>query len=131
MTSKTIFEVLRAGATLGEVMSDNSDTVPALVQSGPSTEQRHRIDHIEDRLDKLALVNMAMWSLIRQHTGLTEEDLMQRVQEIDLIDGRPDGKVTRQVMRCQSCKRVMSPRHSKCLYCGAAKLELTAFDAVV
>ena len=40
---------------------------------------------LEDRLERLALTCMAMWSLIQSETKLTEDDLLQRVKEIDLM----------------------------------------------
>lgn len=86
------------------------------------------VEALIDRLDKLTLVNMAVWSLVREQLELTEEQLAERVREIDLADGVEDGKVTLQVAKCPKCGRVMSPRHKKCLYCGAAKLNITAFD---
>ena len=86
------------------------------------------VEALIDRLDKLTLVNMAVWSLVRERLELTEEQLAERVREIDLADGVEDGKVTSQVAKCPKCGRVMSPRHKKCFYCGAAKLTITAFD---
>ena len=86
---------------------------------------------IERRLDRLTLICMAMWSFLSEKTGVTEEQLMERVKTIDLMDGVADGKLHRQVAKCQSCGRVMSPRHQRCLYCGAEKLQITAFDEAV
>jgi rRNA maturation endonuclease Nob1 len=83
------------------------------------------------RLDKLALVCMALWDLLKEHTDLTEEDLMQRVKQIDLADGAGDGKVTKAVLRCRSCGRVMSTRHTRCMFCGAERLDKQAFDGAL
>ena len=80
-------------------------------------------------MDQLSLVCSAMWELLREKNGLTEEDLMAKVREVDLRDGVADGKVTKQVLKCVKCGRTMSPRHKKCLYCGAEKLNPQAFDA--
>lgn len=88
------------------------------------------VRQLEEKIDRLSLVCMAMWSLIQDKTGVTEEDLLQRVRALDLMDGVADGKATRTVSRCQSCQRVMSPRHRKCLYCGQDKLVQSAFDAL-
>ena len=89
------------------------------------------IRELEDRLDRLLLANIAMWSLVREKTGLTEEDLLERVRQIDLSDGQEDGKLRTQVVRCAKCDRVMARRHRTCLYCGADKLDPTAFDAAL
>lgn len=88
------------------------------------------VRQLEDKLDKLTLVCMSMWSLLLERTDLTEQDLMQRVKEIDMMDGTPDGKVTKTVQKCGKCGRTMSPKHNKCLYCGASELKLSAFDDV-
>ena len=85
---------------------------------------------LEDRIERLSLVCMAMWSLIQDKTNLTEEDLLDRVKTIDLMDGVADGKATRTVSKCSACGSTMSQRHARCLYCGAEKLVESAFDAV-
>jgi len=90
-----------------------------------------RARNLEARLEKLSLVCAAMWELLREKTGLTEEDLKVCVRQIDLVDGRADGKVAKTVSRCAKCDRVMSARHTRCLYCGAESLEATAFDSVL
>jgi hypothetical protein len=85
---------------------------------------------LEDRLERLALICMAMWSLVQSETNLTEEDLLERVREIDMMDGTADGKITRQVVRCSKCDRPMSSRHTRCIYCGSENLVASAFDTV-
>jgi hypothetical protein len=73
---------------------------------------------IEARLDQLTLINMALWSLLKERTGLTEEDLARRMQEIDLSDGQLDGKVRVPVTSCPRCQRAVSRKHNRCLFCG-------------
>ena len=91
---------------------------------------RVEVASLEDRIDHLTLVNMAMWSLLQEKTGLTEQDLLDRVRQIDLQDGVEDGKARKQIAKCPKCGRTMSPRHRRCLYCGAGELNYTAFDSV-
>lgn len=105
------------------------DTNPTGTFSSGSA-NRTEVKHLEDRLDRLSLVCMAMWSLIRDKTNLTEQDLLDRVRLIDLLDGQEDGKATRTVSKCTACGRPMHPRHKKCIYCGDAKLVESAFDAL-
>lgn len=88
------------------------------------------VRHAMARIDKLTLITMSMWSLMREKTKLTEADLMERMKQIDLMDGTEDGKVTRQVAKCSSCDRVMNQRHNHCLYCGNESLIVTAFDTI-
>lgn len=87
---------------------------------------------LNDRLDKLSLICAAMWELLRQKTDLTEEDLMAKVQELDLADGVADGKVTKsKIQNCPGCNRVMSPRHKRCMYCGETIEKTEAFGEVL
>lgn len=86
--------------------------------------------YLEDRVDRLSLICMAMWSLMQDKTQLTEEDLMERVKLLDLMDGKEDGKATKTVSRCGRCDRPMNVRHKKCIYCGHSKLITSAFDAL-
>jgi ribosomal protein S27AE len=92
---------------------------------------KRNVKFVEDRLDRLTLVNMAMWSLLKDKTGVTEEDLINRMVEIDISDGRADGKVTPGVRKCGKCGRTLAAKHRKCLYCGAADLRTTAFEATL
>ena len=73
---------------------------------------------LEARVDKLTLICMALWTLLKDATNLTDEQLAQRVKEIDLSDGRLDGKISHTVHNCPKCNRVLSQKHKRCLYCG-------------
>ena len=51
-----------------------------------AAEVRSSTQHLEERLEKLVLVTMAMWSLLRANTEMTEDDLLKRMREIDLLE---------------------------------------------
>ena len=103
-----------------------ADTATARAQRADT-----RTQDLEVRLEKLTLVCSAMWELLAERAELTEADLLDKVQDIDLRDGHVDGKMTKTANTCPQCGRVMSPRHAKCMYCGAADLSATAFDATL
>jgi hypothetical protein len=83
--------------------------------------------NLQRQIDKLQLANMAMWSLLQDKLGLTDAQLSDRIREIDLRDGALDGRAGSQGRQCPSCRRTMSVRHSKCLYCGEADFEPRPF----
>lgn len=114
----------------GGGMNDSYASSQASSAASQAGEASRNVSHLEDRLERLNLVCMAMWSLIQDKTNLTEEDLMQRVKLLDQVDGQADGKTTRSVQNCHKCGRAMSPRHQKCLYCGEPKRIQCAFDMV-
>lgn len=112
--------------------SMHHDEAAARTRSRAEREGANRatIVHLEDRLERLSLVCMAMWSLLQDKTGVTEKDLLERVRTLDLMDGVADSKATRSVAKCEKCRRTMSNRHRRCLYCGHEKLAQSAFDAL-
>ncbi len=71
------------------------------------------------RLDRLALVCSAMWELLQEKTGATADDLAKRIRQIDLRDGRADGKIGTRIRTCPQCHHANSPTIAKCIYCGA------------
>ena len=109
-------------------MAPSADPAAGLAEA-EAQRARGTAEHVEDRMDRLVLVNMALWSLIQEKTGLTEQNLMDRVQQVDLADGQLDGKARKPLAKCPDCDRVMSPRHKRCLYCGAERLDYSAFDS--
>jgi hypothetical protein len=101
----------------------------ANVAARKATDFQERVRFLEDRMDRMLLTNMALWSLLRDTMGLTDQDLIARVQQIDLEDGVADGKVTRAApTTCPRCQRTFSPRHRRCLYCGQEASPPTPFD---
>jgi len=67
------------------------------------------------------MITEALWSMLKEQHGYTDEDLIERVRQIDLRDGKLDGKVASTgIKTCASCKRPVSGRHAVCLYCGGA-----------
>ena len=85
---------------------------------------------LQEQVEKLTLICMAMWSMVQDVFSFTEEDLMRRVRDLDLMDGNADGKITRRIAKCPKCNRVMSPKHKRCLYCGFENLKSSTFDEV-
>ena len=73
---------------------------------------------VEDRLERAVLACEAMWTLMRDKLGVSDTELVQRINDIDLSDGRLDGKVRKTAVSCPSCGRTIARRFPKCIYCG-------------
>jgi hypothetical protein len=73
---------------------------------------------LEDKVNQLALICRAMFELIQNSTGLSEQELRDKIVEIDLRDGQADGRMSPQPKRCPKCEAMMSPKFRRCLFCG-------------
>ena len=73
---------------------------------------------LEEKVDRLALICRAMFEMLQQTSGFSEDQLKAKIQEIDLRDGQADGRMTTQAKRCPKCDAMMSPKFGRCLFCG-------------
>lgn len=79
---------------------------------------RSRVKELDDKVGRLALLNQALWELLKTRLQCTDQDLENLAREIDLRDGMEDGKISAIAVTCPSCRRINNSRHAKCLYCG-------------
>lgn len=76
------------------------------------------IRELEHQIQRLKLLNQALWELLRERAKMTDDDLVQKAEEIDLRDGVADGRMTETALKCPQCNRISSSKHWRCLYCG-------------
>lgn len=103
----TFHEAFRASGTAERAQSD-------------AARARSMADDVEIRLDRALLACEAMWTLLRDKLGVTDVELVERMNAIDLSDGKLDGKVRKTAVACPKCSRTISTRFPKCMYCGQA-----------
>ncbi len=87
-------------------------------QISQEIELQSKVKDLEERIGRLALLNQALWELLKSRLSLTEADLETLARDIDLRDGIADGRLTAIAVTCPTCKRINNSRHAKCLYCG-------------
>ena len=85
------------------------------VESGAS---RSDLESLQNRFEKLKLVTMAMWTFLKDEKNISEDALIERVREIDKLDGSEDGKLKHGIKKCGQCGKALNPKFEKCLYCG-------------
>lgn len=89
------------------------------------------VQFLEAKIDRMKLVTRALWEIVRDNTSITEAMLEAKVKEIDLRDGRADGRDgARAAMNCHACQRVIQRGMTKCQYCGAEQGFESVFDWV-
>jgi hypothetical protein len=79
-----------------------------------------RMRGLEVTVNHMALACQAMWELLRERVGITEEELLAKIKEVDLRDGAADGRMRPVTVQCPKCGKPSSTKHSQCMYCGAA-----------
>jgi uncharacterized protein YhdP len=103
-------------------MIQQSQIHEALSSSGDvnrRTDQvRRDVDRSQATIDALALSCAAMWELLSEKLGVTDQELMDKIQEIDLRDGKIDGKIANVTQACSACQRSNNAKRLRCLYCG-------------
>ncbi len=92
-------------------------------RSAETTE--HKVDSLSARKDnnkqeveELTLACQAMWELLRDHLGFTDDHLKAKILEIDARDGVVDGKIGAEIISCPHCGQKASTMRPNCIYCG-------------
>ena len=73
---------------------------------------------LERRVNAQALAIQAIWEIVRDQNGLTDDVVRAKIAEIDLRDGQLDGKMRGHVMACAGCGRAINSAKPKCMFCG-------------
>jgi len=89
-----------------------------------STDGKIRRSHgdladLQRQVDKIALVNQALYELLKERTAMTDEELRRKIREVDERDGLEDGKVKVSPLRCPKCDYTLTPGALSCQSCGA------------
>ncbi|MBP87497.1 MAG: hypothetical protein CMJ64_12360 [Planctomycetaceae bacterium] len=81
---------------------------------------RRELRDLRRSIDSLALTCAALWELQRERGSITDDELVAKMQEIDLRDGQLDGKMTKPATVCPSCERANNASRKNCMYCGTS-----------
>jgi len=104
----------------GAPSPSTGDAIHAAQAAGDARRARNDAQDAAGRVERALLACEAMWSLVREKLGLTDEDLVRRMNDIDLSDGKLDGKVRKSAVACPACGRTITRRFPTCMYCGQA-----------
>ena len=106
--------------TFGSIRGDVGPSAHAEATQAKGEARSRTVAEVEARLERTLLACEAMWTLLRDKVGLTDLELIERINDVDLSDGKLDGKVRKTAVSCPSCGRTISRRFPKCMYCGQA-----------
>ena len=108
-----IFQQFRIERNRSKVSNVGRQASDAAFEAGKATIS---VQFLEDKVDQLSLVCMAMCELMEE-IGFNKNMLEAKIREIDLRDGKLDGKYVEK-KTCTGCGRDIAARHLSCLYCG-------------
>ncbi len=77
------------------------------------------INELARHVRKLALVNQALYELLKESTGITDEDLRHRIETIDRRDGTSNGRIDAAPLKCPKCAASVRAGALSCHSCGA------------
>jgi hypothetical protein len=77
------------------------------------------VNELARQVRKIALVNQALYELLKERTGISDEELRRKIDEIDKRDGALDGKLTPKPVVCPKCGHVVTAGALSCQSCGA------------
>ncbi|GAA6152068.1 hypothetical protein [Pseudoteredinibacter isoporae] len=75
-------------------------------------------DDLNNKLERLNLYVLALGELLGD-LGVSKETIEKKIEEIDLRDGKRDGKFS-EVSICTNCRRKTAVSRPYCMYCGAS-----------
>ncbi len=87
-----------------------------------------RLASQERRLERLALHCQAMWEMLRERAQFTDEEFVNKLLEVDLRDGRTDGRMAARIADCPNCRQKTNSRRSTCVICGVELPRNHAFE---
>ena len=100
---------------MSQISEANTKAVNASARAGNAED---RIMRLELRIEGLALACQALWEISNKELNVTREQFEEKMQEVDLRDGKLDGRMRRQVQDCPECGRKSQKQRTSCLYCG-------------
>jgi hypothetical protein len=93
-------------------IGDLKDQIEAVQQREDSV--RTDVDALAKRLAKLSLICVALWPLLKEKSGLSDDDLVQRMRAME----QEIGAKAMATFRCPKCRAVISAKLNKCQFCG-------------
>jgi len=79
------------------------------------------LEFVKHDIERLLMITEALWMLLKKEHGYEDSELTKMISQIDLRDGKLDGRVARTApQRCPYCARPVSQRRSFCIFCGKA-----------
>lgn len=97
----------------GRLMDLNEIARTASQSQNQLVELQDAVRQLQARVDRHALVIQVLKDMLLSGAAPTEDAFLDRLEQA--AAQKPDGRT------CRKCGRAMSPRHTRCMYCGEAR----------
>ena len=81
-------------------------------------DSKRALEALKEKVNILELTCLALFEILQDKCDVTLEELTDKVEEIDLRDGKQDRQITPAEKVCEACSRKSTNGRTKCLYCG-------------
>ena len=97
------------------VPGDSTPRDPGMV----SRDAQSQVEALRSEVERLLIITEALWRIAKEKLECSDEDLSQKISDIDLEDGRLDGRKAKSPPKpCPHCQRVLGKHRPRCLFCG-------------
>ncbi len=98
--------------------------VEPVVHGASAADVQLAADEVERALSRkiegLELACAGLWELLKRNHGYTEQQLIDAIREVDMRDGKADGKIKPTEETCPKCgRKLLTKRKTNCSWCGA------------
>lgn len=106
------------GYSAGSKTASRAASLARSAAAGDAAINTNRMEDLNERIDTMAMLLRGMWALLEEQ-GLTNDQLLAKLEELDNMDGISDGRMKSGPVPCTSCDSKVPAGLSKCQYCGA------------
>ncbi|WP_010250025.1 zinc ribbon domain-containing protein [Acetivibrio cellulolyticus] len=100
----------------------------ALEAKSKAREASTEVTYLKLKVEKLMIITEALWMILKETTKHTDEELKEKIRQIDLKDGKLDGKVAAELPdKCPKCGQILQKNKLNCIYCGAEIISTDVF----
>ena len=91
----------------------------AAAASTEAREAKSESELVRRDIERLLMITEALWQFMKKEHGYSDEDLVGVINQIDMRDGRLDGRVApTPPAPCPACGKINARNRSMCMYCG-------------
>jgi hypothetical protein len=89
------------------------------LKSRSITDMEERLLEVEDRVNRLLLVNAALYDVIKEKLNVSDDDIARKINELKDNNFLLEQKTDQHVRKCRKCGKNLIQRRTLCVYCGA------------